>query len=131
MLDAALWWDPSGVALRRALAVADQYSIRWAFVLDAHYDPYLSAAGFTPRAPLPGGIEVWENPTAPRLPDAALRFGEPDVQGILWGSLPLACFALVLLLTAVLSVAGRTESNRARWMASMPSGLRAPAVGSR
>jgi hypothetical protein len=131
MLDAALWWDPSGVALRRALAVADRYSIRWAFVLDPHYDPYLTAAGFTPQAPLPGGIEVWENAGAPRLPDAALRFGEPDLQGILWGTLPLACLALVLLLAAVPSVGGRIESRRTRWTASTPSGLRAQGVGSR
>jgi len=27
MLDAALWWDPSGTALRQALAAANQYSI--------------------------------------------------------------------------------------------------------
>jgi hypothetical protein len=131
LLDSALWWDPSGAALRRALAVADQYSIRWAFVLDAHYDPYLSAAGFTPHPPLPGGIEVWENATAPRLPHAALRFGEPDAQGIIWGTLPLACFALVLLLAAVQSLAGRIESTRTRWTASMPARLPAQAVGSR
>jgi hypothetical protein len=131
MLDAALWWDPSGTTLRRALAVADQYSIRWAFVVDPQYDQYLKAAGFTPRRPLPGGIEVWENATAPRLPDAALRFGEPDTQGILWGTLPLGFFALVLLLAAVQSVSGLLESNRTRWTATRPSSLRPQAVGSR
>jgi hypothetical protein len=131
MLDAALWWDPSGTTLRRALAAANHYSIRWAFVLDPRYGPYLNAAGFTPREPLPGGIEVWENPTAPRLPAAALRFGVPDVQGVLWGTLPLASFALVLLLAAVQSVAGRLEPNRKRWTTPVPSGLRPQAVGSR
>ena len=130
MLDAALWWDPSGRALRRALAVANQYSIRWAFVLDPHYDPYLDAAGFSPRGPLAGGIEVWENATAPPVPAAALRFGVPDVQGVLWGTLPLASLALVLFLAAVQSVAGLLEPNRKRWTASVPSGLRAQAVGS-
>ena len=131
MLDAALWWDPSGTTLRRALAVANHYSIRWAFVLDPRYGSYLHAAGFVPREPLPGGIEVWENPTAPRLPAAALRFGVPDVQGVLWGTLPLASFALVLLLAAVQSVAGLLEPNRKRWTTPVPSGLRPQAVGSR
>ncbi len=131
MLDAALWWDPSGTALRRALAAANHYSIRWAFVLDPQYAPYLNAAGFIPREPLPGGIEVWENPTAPRLPAAALRFGLPDVQGVLWGTLPLASFALVLLLAAVQSVAGLLEPNRRRWTTPLPWGPRAQAVGSR
>jgi hypothetical protein len=129
MLDAALWWDPSGTVLRRALAAANQYSIRWAFVIDPDYAPYLKAAGFISRAPLPGGIEVWENPTAPRLPEAALRFGVPDVQGILWGTLPLACFALVLLLAAVQSAAGLLEPNRNRWMTPVPWRLRAEAAG--
>ena len=131
MLDAALWWDPSGTVLRRALAAANQYSIRWAFVLDPHYAPYLKAAGFIQGGPLPGGIEVWENAAAPRLPASALRFGVPDVQGILWGTLPLASFALVLLLAAVQSVAGLREPNRKRWTTPVPSGLRPQAVGSR
>ncbi len=129
MLDAALWWDPSGTALRRALAVADQYSIRWAFVLDPHYDPYLQAAGFASQGRLDGGIEVWENATAPRLPGAALRFGAPDVQGILWGTLPLASLAAVLLLAAVQWAAGHLAESRKRWIALVPSGLRAQAVG--
>ena len=131
MLDAALWWDPSGTVLRRALAAANQYSIRWAFVLDPHYAPYLKAAGFIQGGPLPGGIEVWENAAAPRLPASALRFGVPDVQGILWGTLPLASFALVLLLAAVQSLAGLREPNRKRWTTTVPSGLRPQAVGSR
>jgi hypothetical protein len=128
MLDAALWWDPSGRVLRRALAAASQYSIRWAFVLDPHYAPYLKAAGFIPRGPLPGGIEVWENATAPPVPAAALRFGAPDLQGILWGLLPLACFALVLLLAAVQSLAGLLEPNRTWWTTRVPWRLRAEAA---
>jgi hypothetical protein len=128
MLDAALWWDPSGRVLRRALDAANQYSIRWAFVLDPHYAPYLKAAGFIPRGPLPGGIEVWENAAAPRLPAAALRFGAPDVQGILWGTLPLASLALVLLLAAVQSVAGLREPNRKWWATPVPWRLRAEAA---
>lgn len=130
MLDAALWWDPSGTVLRRALAAANQYSIRWAFVLDPQYAPYLRAAGFIRRGPLPGGIEVWENAAAPRLPAAALRFGVPDVQAILWGTLPLASFAIVLLLAGVQALAGLSESNRKRWMTPVPRHLRAQAVGS-
>ena len=128
MLDAALWWDPSGTVLRRALAAANQYSIRWAFVLDRHYAPYLNAAGFIPRERLPGGIEVWENPAAPPLPAAALRFGVPDLQGILWGTLPLACFALVLLLVAVRSLTGLRKTNRKPLTTPLPWRLHAEAA---
>jgi hypothetical protein len=95
-LDAALWWDPSGRVLRRVLARADFYAIRWAFNREPHYDPYLAEAGFASRGMLPGGIEVWENPAAPPVPAEALRFAAPDLAGILWGSLPLA-FAILAL----------------------------------
>lgn len=96
MLDAALWWDPSGRVLRRVLARADDYSIRWAFVAEPRYDRNLLEAGFARRSTLPGGIEVWENAAAPPVPAGALRFGTPDVAGILWGSLPLAAAILAL-----------------------------------
>jgi hypothetical protein len=95
-LDAALWWDPSGRVLRRVLARADFYSIRWAFVAESRYEAYLAQAGFTPRGRLPRGIEVWENTAAPPVPAEALHFATPNVAGILWGSLPLALAILAL-----------------------------------
>jgi hypothetical protein len=95
-LDAALWWDPSGRVLRRVLARADFYSIRWAFVAESRYDAYLAQAGFAPRGMLPGRIEVWENTAAPRVPAEALTFATPNLAGILWGSLPLAYVILTL-----------------------------------
>jgi hypothetical protein len=96
MLDAALWWDHSGGVLRRVLARANEYSIRWAFVVDPRYDGYLLQAGFAPRGTLAGGIAVWENATAPPVPAEALRVAAPDFPGILWGTLPLV-FALLTL----------------------------------
>ena len=98
MLDAALWWDPSGRVLRQVLTRANTYSIRWAFVADLRYQTYLMAAGFQPRGTLSGGIDVWENPAAPPVSPAALRFGSPDAAGILWGTLPLAAALLALVL---------------------------------
>ena len=95
-LDGALSSDHSGRVLRRVLARADFYSIRWAFVGESRYDPYLAQAGFAPRGMLPGRIEVWENTAAPPVPAKALRFATPDVAGILWGSLPLT-FAILAL----------------------------------
>src|SRR5712691_382869 len=95
-LDAALWWDPSGRVLRRVLARADFYSIRWAFSRESRYDAYLAEAGFAPRGMLPGRIEVWENTAAPPVPAEALHFATPNLAGILWGSLPLASAILAL-----------------------------------
>lgn len=90
MLDYALWWEPSGATLKKVLAAADTYSIRWAFVVDPTYDAYLAAAGFRRDGVLDGGIEVWEKPGVPPLDPSQLRFGEPDARGIAWGSIPLA-----------------------------------------
>ncbi len=95
-VDAALWWDPSGRVLRRVLARADFYSIRWAFVGESRYDTFLAQAGFAPRGMLPGRIEVWENSAASPVPAAARHFATPTVAGFLWGSLPLA-FAILAL----------------------------------
>jgi hypothetical protein len=95
-LDAALWSDPSGRVLRRVLARADFYSIRWAFVGESRYDAYLAQAGFASRGRLPGGIEVWENAAAPPVLGDTLHLAAPSVAGILWGSLPLA-FAILAL----------------------------------
>jgi hypothetical protein len=82
--------------LRRVLARADFYSIRWAFVGESRYDAYLAQAGFASRGRLPGGIEVWENAAAPPVSGDTLHLAAPSVAGILWGSLPLA-FAILAL----------------------------------
>ncbi len=116
MLDGALFWDPSGGVLARVLARANHYSIRWAFVVDPRYDGYLFQAGFVPRGSLAGGIEVWENATAPPVRAGALDFGAQDFPGVLWGSVPLAFavlamgFALARRWTVV-----RGLKNREQW----------------
>ncbi len=129
MLDAALLSDPSGAVLRRVLARANAYGIRWAFVLDPRYDPYLSAAGFARNGSLAGGVKVWENPTAPPVPAAALRFGVPDFEGILWGTLPLASLFVALVFAAAQSLAGVLDEDRSRRSFSTPSRLRPQPVG--
>lgn len=129
LLDSALWWDPSGRVLRRVLADANQYSIRWAFVVDPHYGPYLSAAGFTREGSLRGGIQVWDNTSAPPVPAPALSYGAPDIQGVLWGTLPLTAFTLVLLLVSV-QVGIARVAIRARWAPAPLSRPRAQPVGS-
>jgi hypothetical protein len=98
MIDYALWWDPSGEALRRVLARADDYSVRWAFVAEPGYEPYLAAAGYRPLTTLDGGVAVWDKADVPPLPASARRFGDVDALGVLWGTLPLTLSALVLAL---------------------------------
>ncbi len=113
MLDYALWWDPTGMQLRRALASADTYGIRWAFVAEPQYEPYLFEAGFRRIASWDGGVEIWENEAAPRVALSARAFGAPDPLGVMWGTVPLTLLATVILLVVVrqssLDVGGRTH----------------------
>src|SRR5262249_9760873 len=87
-IDYALWLDGSGTTVRRILARADDFSLRWAFIREERYLPFLEQAGFRPKQILPGGVQVWENPSAPPLAADAMRFGSPDAAGLLWGTLP-------------------------------------------
>ena len=115
MLDYALWWDPTGTRLRRALASADKYGIRWAFVAEPKYESYLFEAGFRRIASWVDGVEIWENATAPRVAPAARAFGAPDPLGVMWGTVPLTLLMTVILLVVVrqrrgsLVVGGRTH----------------------
>jgi hypothetical protein len=115
MLDYALWWEPTGTQLRRALASADTYGIRWAFVAEPKYEPYLFEAGFRRIASWDDGVEIWENATAPRVVPSARAFGAPDPLGVMWGTVPLTLLATVILLVVVrqrrasLVVGGRTH----------------------
>lgn len=115
-LDTALWWDPSGRTLSQILKAANAYSIRWAFVVDPAYDPYLAGAGFVHHGSLSGGIDVWENASAPPLPTRALNVPAPDLGGVLWGILPLA-FAIGTVGFALASL----RSPRHEWAIEKPS----------
>jgi hypothetical protein len=116
MLDYALWWDPSGTQLRRVLASADKYGIRWAFVAEAKYEPYLFEAGFRHIASPGGGVEIWENATAPRVSAPARMFGAPDALGVIWGTVPLTLLVTVLVLVVIRQRRGSlVVGGRAHW----------------
>ena len=115
MLDYALWWDPTGTQLRRVLASSDAYGIRWAFVAEPKYEPYLFEAGYRRIASLAGGVEIWEYEAAPRVAPSARAFGAPDPLGVMWGTVPLTLLATLVLLVVVrqrrasMVVRGRTS----------------------
>jgi hypothetical protein len=115
MLDYALWWDPTGAQLRRALAASNRYGIRWAFVAEPKYEPFLFEAGYRRIASWDGGVEIWENEAAPRVAPSARAFGSPDPLGVMWGTVPLTLLATVILLVVIrqrrgaLVAGGRTQ----------------------
>jgi 6-pyruvoyl-tetrahydropterin synthase-like protein len=115
MLDYALWWDPSGTQLRRVLAASDKYGIRWAFVAEPKYEPYLFEAGFRRIQSRADGIEVWENAAAPRVAASERAFGAPDPLGVMWGTVPLTLFLTVVVLIAVRQRRTRVAGGRTPW----------------
>ena len=120
MLDYALWHDPSGEQLRSALASADRYGIRWAFVAESKYEPYVAEAGFVRRGMITDGVALWENADAPAVAPADLRFGAPDALGVMWRTVPAALLALLgtLLVTRRRAVVARR--GRSQWEPSSP-----------
>lgn len=127
MLDYALWWDPSGAQLRRALASADRHGIRWAFVAEPKYDPYLAEAGFRRVESLVGAIEIWENPAAPPVGPSERAFGAPDPLGVMWGTVPLTLLVTVIALVVVRQRrASLVRGGRTDWKPSRLAPERAP-----
>jgi hypothetical protein len=127
MLDYALWWDPSGVQLQRVLASADKYGIRWAFVAEPHYEPYLAGAGFRRLETIGGGVEIWENAAAPRVASSERAFRAPDPLGVMWGTVPLTLLVTVILLVVVRERRALVVGGRTHWkspgLASEPAPL--------
>ena len=116
MLDYALWWDPTGTQLRRALAASNAYGIRWAFAAEPKYEPYLFEAGYRRIASWAGGVEIWENESAPRVAPSARAFGSPDLLGVMWGTVPLTLLATVILLVVIRQRRGAlVAGGRTNW----------------
>jgi len=125
-LDSALWWDPSGAQLRRVLATADDYGIRWAFVAEPEYDPYLAEAGFRHLESLGGGVEIWENAAASRVAPSELAFGAPDPLGVMWGTVPST---LLVIATALVGLRRRRGALARGGMISWKPSHLAPESG--
>ncbi|HKY52049.1 MAG TPA: hypothetical protein VJP45_12405 [Candidatus Limnocylindria bacterium] len=115
MLDYALWWDPSGTQLRRVLAASERYGIRWAFVAEPKYEPYLFEAGFRRIASRADGIEIWENEASPRVAASARAFGAPDPVGVMWGTVPLTLLATMIVLVVVRQRRALDAGGKRHW----------------
>lgn len=97
-LDAGLWWDPSGRVLTPFLEHQEHYGLRWAFLNDARYEPFLSRFGWHETATLDDGLRVWE----PRMisPPPVLGTAQSaPLESVAWGGLPLLALALALAAT--------------------------------
>ena len=91
-------------ALRAVLKHANQYGLKYIFVRDRYYEPLLAFAGWRQAETYDNGnVTLWTKedvPPAKRL--EFVGFMPTELQGIMWGILPVACslfalFAVLLL----------------------------------
>jgi hypothetical protein len=90
-------------SLRAMLKHADQYGLKYIFVRDPYYEPLLAFAGWRKAEVYDrGNVTLWVKDGIP--PAHKTYFGSPPtaMQGILWGTLPIGCSILALVLAFIL-----------------------------
>jgi uncharacterized membrane protein len=88
-------------ALRAVLKHANQYGLKYVFVRDRYYEPLLAFAGWRKAETYDNGnITLWTKEDVPPAKELKFAAFQPSqMQGLLWGILPVACslFALFLV----------------------------------
>ena len=103
-LTSAKYFGSAGMAsLRAMLQHADHYGLKYIFLHDPYYRPLLAFAGWRQIETYDSGaIEVWvkdDVPPAREMPSDAMP---APWEGLLWGTLPMACSFLSILLALLL-----------------------------
>jgi hypothetical protein len=94
-------------------------SLRWVFVYDEWYNPFLFEAGFELSEVWPSGVVLFEKPTVPEIHDASRPTDlRTRIAGYDWGALPLAC----LLCTGLVGPLTRRASRQRLSAAQKSSG---------
>jgi hypothetical protein len=87
-------------SLRAVLKHANQYGLKYVFVRDRYYEPLLAFAGWRQEEIYDNGnVTLWSKedvPPAKRL--EFVGFMPTELQGMLWGILPVASSLLALFL---------------------------------
>jgi hypothetical protein len=101
----AKYYGLSGMeSLRAVLKHANQYGLKYVFVRDRYYEPLLAFAGWRQEEIYDNGnVTLWSKedvPPAKRLEFAG--FMPTELQGMLWGILPVASSLLALFLVLLL-----------------------------
>jgi hypothetical protein len=99
------FYGTSGIeSLRAILKHANQYGLKYIFVRDRYYEPLLAFAGWRQVESYDSGVvTLWTKEDVP--PARQLDWGSlmpTPVEGILWGTLPMASSVLAILLVVLL-----------------------------
>jgi hypothetical protein len=112
-LTSAKYFGSAGMeALRMMLRHASHYGLKYIFVHDPYYEPLVSFAGWKQVESYDSGaITVWSRediPPARPIPSDAMPTA---LEGLLWGTLPLASSILAILFAFLIPDRTRARSE--------------------
>lgn len=124
-LSSAKYYHSEGMeALKEVLSHANKYGLKYIFVHDAYYDPFLTFAGWRQIDNFNHGeTTVWTTlgvPKATKIPNPL----EPPVwQGIMWGTVPfgMSLLTIFLVLAAARSAARQKSAATETVVAQNPA----------
>jgi len=113
-LTSAKYFGTAGMeALRMMLRHAAHYGLKYIFVHDPYYEPLVSFAGWQKVETYDSGsITVWSRediPPARPIPSDAMPTA---IEGLLWGTLPLASSILAILFAFMIPDGARVRKNQ-------------------
>ena len=86
-------------ALRAMLAHAENYGLKFAFLRDPYYEPLMAFAGWRKVDSLDHNtIEVWVKDDVPPAQPVEANYVPSQLEGLLWGVLPVGSSLLALFL---------------------------------
>jgi hypothetical protein len=112
-LTSAKYFGTAGMeALRMMLRHASHYGLKYIFIHDSYYEPLVSFAGWRKVESYDSGtISVWSKediPPARPIPSDAMPTA---LEGLLWGTLPLASSILAILMALMIPDRARVRSD--------------------
>jgi len=103
-LTSAKYFGSQGMeALRAMLKHADRYGLKFIFIRDPFYEPLVAFAGWQKVETFDSGrITVWSKDDVPPAQPVPSDAVPAPWEGLLWGTLPMGCSLLAILLAILL-----------------------------
>jgi len=103
-LTSAKYFGTAGIdSLEAVLKHADQYGMKWVFLRDTYYEPLLVFGGFRKVDTLGrNSVSVWSKDGVPPAQPMHFAVMPPPLHGLLWGTLPIGCSILTLIVLIAL-----------------------------
>jgi hypothetical protein len=114
-VDTAKFFASGKETLRKFLALADELSLRWVFVYDEWYHPFLFEAGFELAEVWPSGVVMFERASVPPITTVDRPTDlRTKLAGYGWGLLPIACVFFTLVIGVFRRFLSSSKVQRAK-----------------